>query len=205
MTQDRTAYVGHSSDFKHDVNGEGKLHQAERDLGIRSMLAHMADAGWDSYQWRNSVDGKTSFLELSGTTYSDFKRANSTTGVKAAVEQVLNRVQAISKCEQTTGHDFTGRDGYNNGVLACKHCGFGGYASNFRRQQSELEQWKHRAEDAVEKLGIVGMRLGVHFNIAGDILLAKKNIAGEGETEGYSSVSDTDEVSFIIKREGGSK
>jgi hypothetical protein len=199
-------YYGHSHDFAYDPRAKEKLHDIERQLGIRSMLEHMTEAGWDAYQWRNSKESQRSFLELSGMAYSDFKRSDSTTGIRHAVEAMLNRVQAIVCCERTSGHDFSARNGYENGLLACRHCGFGGYAANFKRQAQEIEHWKMQAEQAHERLSIVGARLGVYFNAAGQVLLANRDIPEAGKDDGYAVIDDTDKVLFTIKRDpkGGS-
>jgi hypothetical protein len=177
---------------------EQKLHDVERQLGIRGILELLKNAGWEAYQWRNSADGRKSFLELSGMAYSDFKRTDSRQGILLAAETMLQRVQAITHCEQTRGHDFTARAGYDNGLLACRHCGFGGYGSNYARQASELAQWKLRAEEAHANLSTAALRLGVHFNIGGEILLANKNITQVGNEEGHTLLGDTDAVSFTI-------
>jgi hypothetical protein len=206
LPDDKT-YYGHSNDFAYRLQNEKQLHDVERELGIRSMLEHMKEAGWDSYQWRNSREGRCSFIELSGMAYRDYKRTESTTGIRHAVEAMLNRVQAISRCERTTGHDFTGRQGYDNGVLACRHCGFGGYASTFKRQASELEHWRTLAEETNSRLATISSRLGVHLNTFGQILLENRHIPEAGAEDGYAVIGDTDKVSFIIKRdpEGGSE
>lgn len=196
-----TAYFGHSSDFLYALPTEERLHDVERRLGIRGILEHLKNAGWESYQWRNSVDGRGSFLELSGMAYRDFKRTNSRQGILPAAEQMLQRVQAITRCEQTQGHDFTARAGYDNGLLACRHCGFGGYGSNYARQVSELEQWKQRAEEAHQRLAMAALRLGVNFNGAGEILLSNQYVPQAGTMEGYTLLSDTDQVSLTIQND----
>jgi hypothetical protein len=165
------------------------------------MLEHLKNAGWESYQWRNSKEGRTSFLEMTGAAYSDFKRTESTTGIRHAVEAMLNRIQAIQKCEQAVGHDFTGRKGYDNGVLACRHCGFGGYTSTFERQARDAEHWKMRFELVNERLALAQMRAGVHFNAVGNVLLENKRIPATGKEDGYTVIGDTDMVSFIVEQD----
>lgn len=194
-------YFGHSGDFDYDLNGPAKLKEIETKLGIRGILEHLKSAGWESYQWRNSPDGKKSFLEMSGMAYSDFRRTNSTAGIKHAAEDMLNRVQAIVRCEQTTGHDFTERAGFVNGVLACRHCGFGGYGSNYLQQTRDINNWKDRAESANEQLALVALRVGVRFNAVGQVMLPNASIVGSDKGEGYIALSDTDQVSFVLKHE----
>lgn len=204
---DNQPYFGHSGDFDYDLNGAAKLQEIETKLGIRGILEHIKAAGWESYQWRNSPEGKRSFIEMSGMAYFDFRRTDSTTGIKAAAEAMLNRVQAIVRCEQTVGHDFTERPGFVNGVLACRHCGFGGYGSNYLQQTRDISNWKERAGSANEQLALVALRVGVRFNAVGQVMLPNASIENSGKGDGYTAVGDTDKVSFVLKHEteGGSQ
>ena len=200
-------YFGHSRDMDYDLNGAQKLQQIERDLGIRGILEHLKQAGWEAYQWRNSPENRTSFLEMSGLAYADFRRTESKTGIKHAAEAMLNRVQAIIRCEKTTGHDFSSRKGYDNGVLACTHCGFGGYGSNYQQQARDARNWQDRAESAHEQLSLVALRTGIRFNAVGQVMLPNASLQDSGTEDGYTVVEDTDKVSFLLKREteGGSE
>lgn len=206
LDDDKT-FFGHCGDLAYELNGAQKLLQIERDLGIRGILEHLKQAGWEAYQWRNSREGRTSFLELSGLAYSDFRRTESKTGIKHAAEAMLNRVQAIVRCEKTVGHDFTSRKGYDNGVLACHHCGFGGYSSNYLQQARDARNWQERAESAHSRLALIALRTGVRFNAVDQVLLPNASLLDSGVEDGYTVVGDTDKVSFVLKREteGGSE
>lgn len=204
LTQERTEapFYGHSNDLRWDFVGGEKLHAVESQLGIRSLLESLKAAGWDKYQWRSGKPGKMSFIELGSTVYRDFRRVESQDGILPAVQALVNRVQAIIRCENETRHSFAARPGYDNGLLSCEHCGFGGYESIFERKSAETAHLEAHVGVLRDEIMLLRTRLGVAITLGGEVAVANARIHPQDDKrDGYTVIGDTDKVSFLIEKD----
>lgn len=125
-----------------------KQDEYEKTLNILGIKNQLKDLGWVRWQWRYGE--KKSFVEVFSTVYNGYLRGDDKSLYEACVK-VLNRAQNFAKCERTKGHKYEPMKNYDNGMIECVHCGFWGYAPEFKRLKDDLHWQKIRASTVTEK------------------------------------------------------
>lgn len=144
--------------------------EIEEALGIRGYLEHLKNIGWDEYQWRYYPDDfsvstaqderPVRFVEVFGSRYKGYIRGNSRISLLDACKSSLHQAQKFAQCEMQNGHDYEPYQGYSNGLMACKHCGFNGYNTLTGIDRSMISNLEScfRAEKAMRNEMMMHMR-----------------------------------------------
>lgn len=162
-------------DFRPTIDNKTK-EEWEKELDIDGLIVRFKELGWEVMNWSyDNVNNKRHFVECTGPYYSDFLRGDSEVSLKEAFEKVLNKMQKFNQCENTNGgHEYTNRPGYNNGLLACKKCGFGGYTNLVKIKNRELDHYKSIYEHTCERLSAIQIslnELNVGVNMFGGLII----------------------------------
>lgn len=180
----------HSNDVEGSIFRKGEKSQEdwEKELGIDGIKKSLKEHGWESWQWRVLTQKaikkhkySTHFVEAFSPYFHGYLRGDSKESLRDACEHILNKAQKFNSCEKKTNHNFEPKEGYSNGLLSCKHCGFWGYTNLFAKIRSDIEHYKiyatvsrnHESEsrEAISQVGLA-------FNGFGGMLI--KNINEEG-------------------------
>lgn len=185
----------HNRDFDYKIDGkiENKTKKEwEAELGLTGIIVRMEKLGWEIMNWSyekpediEKYKNFTHFVECTGPYYTDFLRGDSKISLKDAFEKVLNKMEKFNQCEIRDGHDFTSREGYDNGVLSCKKCGFGGYTNLVEITKNEKELYENMYKGLIKKISNMNssmIKIGnglSGFNMFGGIIINGQRVKDE--------------------------
>ena len=146
---DRIRDSFHSNDFgfNQPINGK-KQEEHEADFGVVGEIAHLKELGWERYQWRytkedeckeNNKVGKMCiaqgcFAEFFSLYFNGYLRGDGKT-VKEAILKCLHKAQKFAACKN---HEYLSKEGYTNGLIICKHCGFWGHTTMIKSLKDQI-------------------------------------------------------------------